>query len=73
MHPHSRKFIALNFNFVLSCFFVFPQPTEYGAEGFFLRRCPDVGVGRGTPGGSESCDLPGVCPIDAPPLPQGGN
>ena len=31
--------------------FFFPQPTEYGAEGFFLRRCPDVGVGRGTPGG----------------------
>ena len=45
----SRRFYCFEFCFVL--FLFFPQPTEYGAEGFVLRRCPDVGVGRGTPGG----------------------
>ena len=47
--------VVAGFTVRLGICFIFPffflaQPTEYGAEGFFLRRCPDVGVGRGTPG-----------------------
>ena len=61
MHSHSRKFIALNF--VYCClFFFFLNQLSTERRGFSSDAVPTLGLEGVHLGGSESCNLTGVCP-----------